>query len=139
MMRRRFAENTIRRDSAARIRQPIELPLPRGVLPAGCEFRLIPQIPLMAGSENSVRNIVGSCRHMRVDSRTFRGELTWASDQAAVRYRESVDAGHLAFELNTVILEELEIRAGESFRGFTGPMLLASKWQPLSISLKAGG
>ncbi len=133
------SETMIRRDVAARIRQPIELPLPRGVLPAGCEFRLFRQIPLMAGSENSVRNIVGSCRHMRVDSGTFRGELAWASDDAAVRYRESVDAGHLAYELNIAIQEETEIRAGESYRGFTGPMLLASKWTPLSISLKAGG
>ncbi len=76
---------------------------------------------------------------MRVDSGMFRGQLTWASDQAAVQYRESVDAGHLAYELNIAIQEETEIRAGQSYCGFTGPMLLASKWQPLSISLKAGG
>ena len=89
-------------------------------------------IPLLVGNGESVRDVVGSIRQLKVVDRTLTGQIVFASDtQAEKLWKDGhLDASNLV--LNYLIERSTRIPKGTAFRGFDGPFLVAESWVPLS-------
>lgn len=76
--------------------------IPANHLERGVRFRSRRQMPVLAGSGDSVRDIVGSVRQLRIDRGRLTGSLRWCDDQAAAAVRAKYDAGILSLNLEIV-------------------------------------
>ena len=101
-----------------------------------------PRIPLLAGDESSVRNIVGSVRNLRVLERQLVGDIYFASDPQAQSVASKFADGFLtSVEVIHAPVEILDIPAGRTsdYGGISlsGPAALIVRWRPLHARLVA--
>ena len=117
----------IRREIATRIRHPVRVQIPGECLPSGFTLRALPQMPVIAGSGNTVRNVVGSARKLRlVDIDFLQAEIAWATDHDASRWREGFDRGDYGLGLEVIPFSVQ--------RGYDGNEIF-TQWQPLHFYL----
>lgn len=92
------------------------------------------RIPVVLNDDSTVANIVGSCL---VRSQTDRlvGVMGWATDSDAQAARARYEAGELSLHLTTKPITGVELRAGETFQGVTGPAMVLTAWEPLQVVL----
>jgi hypothetical protein len=94
-------------------------------------FRTAGRIPVLEPDyfgKISVRSIVGSLRNLRLEHLRLTGVLRWASDDDAKSIQRAFEAGDLVPRLEYFVLEQMDSgRAG---------LMLATKWQPVSIQLR---
>lgn len=110
------------------------------LLMSGCVFRGDRrQISLTDyGNTKSVQSVIGSVRQLRVEHGKLMGNVYFASDTAAQAMRQKYVDGHITtIDVDVDILDGIELREGETNRGYTGPCLLATQWRPLVARLKA--
>ena len=92
------------------------------------------KIPLVLGDDSSVSHIVGSVL-VRVQDQRLVGVIGFASDHDAQAIRQRYLAGELTLHLTTRPLTGIELRAGESFSGVSGPATVLTQWEPLQCVL----
>lgn len=100
----------------------VDIKLPVNVLESGVRFRPKRQMPILAGSALTVRDIVGSIRNLKIQAGTIRGDVRWCSDDAAQAVKSKVESGVLRFRLDIV---ELEL-SGNTIK----------RWMPTSATLE---
>lgn len=90
-------------------------------------------IPLLLSPKaDTVRNIVGSIRSMRVVDNQLLGVIYFASDAKAQAIEGKVRDGHLTnLELTTQPLDGVRIDRGQVWRGLTGPCNAITRWFPI--------
>ena len=115
----------------------VEFVIPSNHLASGCRFRARNQMPVLAGLGCSVRDIVGSVRHLRVDRGKLTGSLRWCDDSEAAISREKFNSGVLRLNLETVEFAICALKRGEELFGLRGPMNAVYEWQPVFVRLVA--
>lgn len=99
------------------------------------------QLPIVdSHNRDSVRNIFGSIRNLRVDGKKLVGEVAWASDKKSQEIASKWQDDHLRdFSITAAPIEILEVRRGETWKGMQGPMDVVTRWQPIDASIVAAG
>lgn len=99
------------------------------------------QLPIVdSHNRDSVRNIFGSIRNLRIDGRKLVGEVVWAGDDKSQEIARKWQDDHLRdFSVTAAPIEILEVRRGETWRNVAGPADIVVKWQPLDASIVASG
>lgn len=85
-------------------------------------------VPLLAGDDSTVRNVVGSIRQLKIIERQLVGQIVFASGTQSEKLWQ--DASNLV--LKFTIESGLRIPEGTAYRGYDGPFLVAESWVPLS-------
>jgi hypothetical protein len=106
---------------------PAELLLCR----ASVQFRQTDRIPVLEPQYTgtiSVRAVVGTLRHLRLEHAKLTGVMFWASDAAANRVQRGFESGELLPCFEYFVFERMDSgRPGLEF---------VTRWQPLAIQLR---
>ncbi len=99
------------------------------------------QLPIVdTHNRDSIRNVFGSIRNLRVDGRRLIGEVAWASDERSQAIAGKWQDGHLTdFSITAAPIEVLRVEAGQVWQSIKGPADIITKWQPLDASIVASG
>lgn len=111
--------------------------IPPNHLERGVRFRSRRQMPVLTNLGDSVRDIVGSVRQMRIDRGRLTGQLRWCDDAPAAAVRAKFEAGNLRLNLEIVELSVCVLKRGEEFCGHRGPTTVVCEWQPICARLVA--
>ena len=104
-----------------------------------------PQLPIVdSHNRDTIRNVLGSIRGLKVEDGQFIGRATFASDQASQDAYQKLKDGHLTdFSITATPNEIQNIQRGEKgiFRDqeIDGPVDIVSSWTPTDASLVAVG
>ncbi|MFP4573420.1 MAG: prohead protease/major capsid protein fusion protein [Desulfobacterales bacterium] len=106
----------------------------------GCAMPESGQIPLLdTHDRSSVRNILGSCRDLRIENSRLIGTLYFSDDGAGKNAEVKVRDGHLTdLSLGAAILKHYNLASGEtaSVNGseIEGPARVVTEWRPFEAS-----
>ncbi len=108
---------------------------------AGMQFRPHSKgrVPLVFGSTDTVRSIVGSVLALFTSERVLYGQVQFASDVKALEIAAKWNAGELSHEVTMEfsINSGARVAAGKTYFGFTGPFLVANEWSPIAVKIAA--
>jgi hypothetical protein len=103
------------------------------------------QIPLLdSHNQSSVRNILGSCRNLRIEGDRLAADLFFADTNAGKMLENQVRDGHLTdLSIGAAVIEFENIPDGQSkeFYGrlYQGPLRVVTQWEPMEASAVAIG
>lgn len=107
------------------------------LLSAGVEFRLVgKKTPLLYGTGETVRNIIGSIREIRIDRGQVLGDVYFASDRAAKEVERQYQSGALSrITVTSIPFELISIPIGVTWKGIEGPAEVVTRWQIAHASI----
>ncbi len=115
------------------------------LLMRGCRLPESKQLPLLdSHNQSSHRNILGSCRDLRIEGDKLVADLHFADDNGGQILEKQVRDGHLTdLSIGASLLEFENIPAGQSKeingRLHRGPVRVVTRWQPMEASAVAVG
>lgn len=97
------------------------------------------RVPLVFGSTDTVRSIVGSVLALFTSERVLYGQVQFASDPKAQEIAAKWNTGELSHDVTMEfsINSGTRVGAGKTYFGFTGPFLVANEWSPTAVRLAA--
>lgn len=80
--------------------------------------------------------IIGKPENIRIEGRRGMATVIFDEDDESEKAFSKVKSGSLrGVSVGYSVKAVTEIRSGEKFEGFTGPLMLVTKWEPIEISL----